>query len=112
MVCLVSMLPMSRGQRVTYCRTALVFLQIHIGEFQHFAFSKRLGEERGSLAFEGDSVAADGHDGIVHIVLSLQRRVDVHHLKVHRNTAEPAEQSGSQHEEPFSHSGLIGSMSY
>lgn len=41
------------------------------------------------LAFEGDSIAADGHDGVAHIVVSLQRGVDVHNFKVHRNAAEP-----------------------
>lgn len=58
-------------------------------------------KKRALLAFEGNSVAADGHDGVVHIVLSLQRRVDVHHLEVHWNTAEPVKQTGSPHEEPF-----------
>lgn len=48
------------------------------------------------LAFEGDSVAADGHDGVVHVVVSLQRGVDVHHLEVHWDTAEPAK----RHQEP------------
>lgn len=52
------------------------------------------------LAFEGDSVAADGHDGVVHVVVSLQRRVDVHHLEVHWDTAEPAKQTGKRHQEP------------
>lgn len=64
-------------------------------------------EKRALLAFEGDSVAADGHDGVVHIVISLQRRVDVHHLKVHRNTAEPVKQTGGRDEKPSHHFGVI-----
>lgn len=41
--------------------------------------------------FEGDSVSADGSDGIIDVILTLQGRVDMYHLKVDRNTAEPAE---------------------
>lgn len=84
----------SRDQRVTYGRTVLVYVEIHISTFQNFStlLSVRDTEKMALLAFEGHSVAADGHDGVVHIVVSLQRRVDVHHLKVHRNTAEPAKQ--------------------
>lgn len=41
--------------------------------------------------FEGNSVSADGSDGIIDVVLTLQCRVDMYHLKVDRNTAEPAE---------------------
>lgn len=51
------------------------------------------------LTFQGDSIAADGHDGVVHVILILQRRVDVHHLKVHWNAAEPATETHKEHEE-------------
>lgn len=47
-------------------------------------------KHKGLLAFEGNSVTADGSDGIVDIILRLQSRVDMHHLKVHRHAAEPA----------------------
>lgn len=56
-------------------------------------------DKRALLTFEGDSIAADGHDGVVHIILILQRGVDVHHLKVHWNTAEPATQTHKENEE-------------
>lgn len=41
--------------------------------------------------FEGNSVSADGSDGIIDVVLTLQCRVHMYHLKVNWNTAEPAE---------------------
>lgn len=42
------------------------------------------------LTFERNSITADGSDGIIDIVLSLHGRVDMHHLKVHWDTAEPS----------------------
>lgn len=41
------------------------------------------------VTFEGNSITADGSDGIADVILSLQCRVDMYHLKVHRHTAEP-----------------------
>lgn len=49
---------------------------------QHSAFC-------GLLTLEGNSITADGSYGIVNVILSLYRRVDMHHLKVHWHTAEP-----------------------
>lgn len=63
------------------------------------------------LAFEGDSVAADGHDGVVHVILTLQRRVDVHHLKVHWDTAEPAKQNRQTTRGTICHVGVIDTSS-
>lgn len=48
-----------------------------------------MGKKRVLLTFEGNSITTDGSDGVIDIILGLQRRVDVHHFKVHRNTAEP-----------------------
>lgn len=96
MVCLVSMLPVRGDQRVTYSRTVLVLYQCH-----HFTGWISTHCKRVLLAFKSNTVAADGHDGIVHIVLILQSRVDVHHFKIHWNTAEPAKQTGKRREEPF-----------
>lgn len=102
MVCLVSMLPIRGGQRVTYSWTVSVFLQSHISSWwiSTHCFCVCDTDKTAPLAFEGDSVAADGHDGVVHVVVSLQRGVDLHHLEVHWDTAEPAKQTGKRHQEP------------
>lgn len=41
-----------------------------------------------TLTLEGDAIAADGHDGVVHVVLG-RLSADPHLLKVHRNTGVP-----------------------
>lgn len=43
----------------------------------------------GLLTLEGNSITANGSDGIVDIILSLCSRVYVNHLKIHWHTAEP-----------------------
>lgn len=59
-----------------------------------------MGEKRILLTFEGNSITTDGSDGIIDIVLGLQRRVDVHHFKVHRHTAEPTAQTHNPDAQP------------
>lgn len=44
----------------------------------------------GLHTFKGNPISTDGGDGIIDIILGLERRVDLHYLKVHRNTAEPS----------------------
>lgn len=44
----------------------------------------------GLPTLEGNSVSADGSDGIFDVILALQCRVDMYHLKVDWNTTEPA----------------------
>lgn len=64
-------------------------------------FMISMKDRKNSLStFEGDPVSADGSDGIIDVVLTLQGRVDVYYLKVHRNTAEPAEKMHKPHTEP------------
>lgn len=57
-------------------------------------FTISMKDRKNSLStFEGDPVSADGSDGVIDVILTLQGRVDMYHLKVHRNTAEPAEKN-------------------
>lgn len=59
-------------------------------------FMISMEDRKNSLStFEGDPVSADGSDGVIDVVLTLQGRVDMYHLKVHGNTAEPAEKKGT-----------------
>lgn len=60
--------------------------------------------------FEGNSITTDGSDGIIDIILSLQRRVDVHHLKVHWNTAEPTAQTHKLHGEATAHCAVVDTL--
>lgn len=64
----------------SFLLTAVYLLFLHSASKQTI---KRL------LTFEGNSIATDGSNSIIDINLSLQGRVDMHHLKVNRNTAEP-----------------------
>lgn len=40
------------------------------------------------LTFQGNPISANGSNGIIHVTISFQRRVDMNHLKVHWYTAE------------------------
>lgn len=48
---------------------------------------------RKRLTFEGYSITANGSDGVIDVIFSLQGRIDLYHLKVHGYTAEPTDKT-------------------
>lgn len=82
---------LSRGGIGSELRVAAFLL---ITRYPHLRLPSMISmkDQKNNLnTFEGNSVSADGSDGIIDVVLTLQCRVHMYHLKVNWNTAEPAE---------------------